>query len=396
MKRGGTCPPGDPLDGPVAARNTLARRPANDAAVASLKLRMTSAQSLMTIELATDTGEASALTPCLQRAWLEAHGFDHGFWTVLDEGRVEHSIAFLGHRHGAPLDEGWIFERVEAAPTSDDKTEDAECLAHHGEFLYVLGSHFGKKKGPLQAKRCFLARFSERALDGALGDARLDIEIARRPFVLHRLLNDYFHQEELSLIALGPHARQAYIETTLAKAFKEDKAWGPLIRVDDWPLNLEGLAFAGPKAYLGLRFPMDAEGHPLIVALEGLERLFEPDEEPPRVTGAWALTSVGEPSFPVGIRGLELVDDALHVLTGPIDTARKHASLVYDYPGSKQTACGHWRIPLDGLTGTNTAPTECVRVFDQHDHIEGVCRSGEHWFYVADFDDKVVLHIAPV
>ena len=34
------------------------------------------------------------------RALLEAHGWDLGFWAVLDEGEIEDCVAVIGHRRG--------------------------------------------------------------------------------------------------------------------------------------------------------------------------------------------------------------------------------------------------------------------------------------------------------
>src|SRR5688500_3483158 len=84
--------------------------------------------------------------------------FDQTFVTVLDEGVIEESIAVLGHS-GDDVSTGWEAIRLSLTPTgSAGKTEDAEACDFFGEHLYVLGSHFGKKDGPLEAKRAWIAR----------------------------------------------------------------------------------------------------------------------------------------------------------------------------------------------------------------------------------------------
>jgi hypothetical protein len=81
---------------------------------------------------------------------------------VLDEGAVEASVAAIGHAAGADIREGWCIERLHAQASGGRvKTEDAEAIARHDGWVYVFGSQFGKKDGPLQPKRSFVARFRE-------------------------------------------------------------------------------------------------------------------------------------------------------------------------------------------------------------------------------------------
>jgi hypothetical protein len=140
------------------------------------------------IDLQRGGNEASDLLPVANAALLAAHGWDRGFWTVLDEGFAEDSIAIIGHRAG---DDGWEV-RALACRAGDQatRTTDAEACARHDGWVYVVGSHFGSKDGPLQPKRAWLARFEEEAIDAAVTETEVELEIRRNQFRLHRLIND--------------------------------------------------------------------------------------------------------------------------------------------------------------------------------------------------------------
>ncbi|MGI8674423.1 MAG: CHAD domain-containing protein, partial [Thermoleophilaceae bacterium] len=60
------------------------------------------------IDLHVAPHEASDLLPIDSRAILDAHGWDIGFWAVLDDVRVERSLVAIGHREEAvAIAEGW-------------------------------------------------------------------------------------------------------------------------------------------------------------------------------------------------------------------------------------------------------------------------------------------------
>ena len=70
------------------------------------------------------------------------------------------------------------------------------------------------------------------------------------------------------------------------------------------PINVEGAAFrdgaeapkgGSPTLLLGLRFPVTAEGHPIVVEIEGIERLFKPGNRLPEVHGACSGPFLGRP-----------------------------------------------------------------------------------------------------
>src|ERR1700742_397122 len=129
--------------------------------------------------------------------------YDQTFVTVLDEGTIEQSIAVLGHR-GADVTAGWDAVRLSfAAGDEAGRTEDAEACDFWGGQLYVLGSHFGSKDGPLEARRAWSARLRTADLAAAVEGSKPPIEIARNRFGLHRAVNDRLREADVALRELG-------------------------------------------------------------------------------------------------------------------------------------------------------------------------------------------------
>ena len=105
-------------------------------------------------DLHLEPNEASDLCPVFDPAILERRGWDRAFVTVLDEAPVEGALVVLGHETGEEPGLGWHALRVQAGVNgSAGKTTDAESCARRDGMLYVLGSQFGKKVGPLEARR---------------------------------------------------------------------------------------------------------------------------------------------------------------------------------------------------------------------------------------------------
>src|SRR5215213_9754639 len=226
--------------------------------------------------------EASGLLTIGDEELLGEHGWDLGFWVVLDEGEIEDCVAAIGHRRGSPDDEGWEIERLHAgASGAAGKTEDAEAITRNDStgYVYILGSHFGGKAGPLHPKRGFVARFREADVGHVTEDPAMEFHVSRLDFALHRLINDALKEGGPDLIPLGEQSHKALIAATIEVGENEGKEWAGLVREDDYPINIEGAAFRNNgNLLLGLRFPTTAEGHPILVELEGIENLFEPGD----------------------------------------------------------------------------------------------------------------------
>jgi hypothetical protein len=349
-------------------------------------------EELALIELDLAPNEASGLLAVTSPPLLEAHGWDFGFWVVLDEGVVHDCVALIGHRAGEDIQTGWEIDRLHAGPVGSTKTtEDAEALARHDGWVYVFGSHFGSKAGPLEARRSFVARFREADVRRVRGPRPSTMEVARPSFLLHRLVNDALREHGQPTVPLGPRSRAAFIEATIARGAQGGKGWAGRVRPDDLPLNVEGAAFRPDGSLLlGLRFPVAADGRPLLVDLDGAQRLFQPGGEPPLVRGFWAVDAIGRSGTMAGVRDMTLVGEELHLVTGNIDARDKNSVLLEDYPGGRDTMATHWSASLPPGRRGGRAGASAVREFPSLPRIEGIAAGPDgHFFYVSDEDEGV-------
>jgi hypothetical protein len=356
---------------------------------------------LFQMDLNLHPNEASGLLIMDDEALLGVHGWDLGFWAVLDEGKIEDCVAAIGHRRGSPQEDGWEIERLHARVTGDSgKTEDAEAITrdHRTGTVYILGSHFGSKDGPLQPKRGFVARFREAEVGHATEDPAMDLEVARRSFALHRIINDAFREHGVDLVPLGEKSREALIEATIERGEEKEKKWSGLVREGDHPINIEGAAFRRDGSLLlGLRFPTAANGRPLLVELGGIDRLFDGDGLP-EVLGFWTADAVGKDGDMAGVRDLALRTtqdgEELHLVTGNVDSRDKKSVLVEDYPGGRETVATHFRCSMPEDAHSGELGGEFVREFPALPRVEGLAiDDGGQAYYVTDEDEGVHLRL---
>jgi hypothetical protein len=352
------------------------------------------------LELNLRPNEASGLLAVEEEALLEAHEWDLAFWAVLDEGEIENCVAVIGHRRGNAIGVGWEIERLLAEPIGDaGRTEDAEAVTRHGDWIYIFGSHFGSKDGPLQPKRGFVARFHEPEVGHVARDPAMRMEISRDGFLLHRLVNDALKSGGPDLIPLGPNSYEALIEATIKRGETENRRWAGLVRDDDYPINIEGAAFReSGTLLLGLRFPVSAEGHPILVELEGIEHLFEPGDELPEVVSFWVVDAVGRGGDIAGVRDLAVFHsgrgEELHLVTGNVDSRDRHSVLIQDYPGGHNTVATHFRSTLPPDARSGALKGEFVREFPDLPRVEGIAITEDvRFFYVTDEDEGVHLRL---
>ncbi|HET9225712.1 MAG TPA: hypothetical protein VFR31_03535 [Thermoanaerobaculia bacterium] len=282
--------------------------------------------------------EASALLAIESKAVLDAHGWEMAFWSCSDEDRIEKSLHALGKGK-----DGWELVRPGKVRTEPKvRTEDAEAMARFGPWIYVFGSHFGTKSGPLEPTRHFIARFREDRLDGRLDDCEVEMEIARGRFKLHRLLNDALRESGIPLLHPGDEQRRC-IRETRHLGRKKRKKWAGRIRKDDWPVDIEGAAFRNNGALLlGLRNPSTRDGHPVLVEIEGIEKLFRDPADDPAVRQLWVLDGVGSAREPRGIRALEEDGDSFLAVTGSLDSTPEESAILQDHPeGERANSCLH-------------------------------------------------------
>ena len=363
---------------------------------------MAGEDELFQMDLNLHPNEASGLLTIGDEELLGEHGWDLGFWAVLDEGEISDCVAAIGHRRGSPEDEGWEIERLHAEVDGDaGKTEDAEAITRDPRtgYVYILGSHFGSKSGPLQPKRGFVARFREADVGRVTEDPAMPLGVSRRSFVLHRLINDAIEESNLDLVPLGEQSHEALIEATIERGEKQGKKWAGLVREGDYPINIEGAAFRdNGNLLLGLRFPTSAEGHPILIELEGIERLFDESDSLPEVSGFWTVAAVGEGGGIAGVRDLALLGtdsgEELHLVTGNVDSRDKDSVLIQDYPGGRETVATHFRCILPEGASSGSLEAEFVREFPSLPRVEGIAIIPEgRVFYVTDEDEGVHLRL---
>lgn len=362
--------------------------------------------TLHLLEFVVGGNEASDLLPVRSTALLRRHDARRGFWTVLDEGPVEQCLALLLERS----DGEWTAVSVAAdAGAENGRTEDGEALAHHDGWVYVLGSHFGSKGGPLRPRRAFVARFRE---DDAAASGPLPVRVVRNSFRLHRVLNDALAAAGFPTLPPGERVRDRFIVQTLARGTSRAKRWVSRLAEGDLPLNVEGAAFTpGGSVLLGLRFPVTTEGEPILVEVTGLAEMFADPRGWPRAVRAYALTGVTPPGALTGFRAIAPTDDGGYAaVVGSIDALGKGSVLLDDHPGGGEVTSRHVRFrlptapehpghPVAGEAGPgHPAPGaghlvagELVADLAPFHHVEGVAEVDGRCFYVTDEDHRVAL-----
>jgi hypothetical protein len=336
--------------------------------------------------------EASALLAIHNPSVLEAHGWSAGFWTCSDEDPVERALGALGRKFG----DDWELKRLAGAKaTTRKKTEDCEAMARQGDWVYIVGSHFGPKTGPLKPRRNFVARFNEARIKGSLDDATIPVEIARGTFKLHRLLNDALKASGLELIEAGAEEARSCIDATRKKGRKKRKKWAGRVEKGDWPVNIEGVAFReSGTLLLGLRYPVTRDGHPIVAEVDDIGKLFRNPPLDPAILRLWVLSNIGTAREPRGVRGLEDHGPELHVITGSLDSSPEESVLLHDHPEGDRAASQHHRFALPEVPRWAGVQAELVDPLDAGQKVEGLSIDGDGRFcYVID-DEKIRLRQA--
>ena len=346
-------------------------------------------------DLQLEPNEASDLCRVFAPDVQARHGWDRVFLTVLDEAQAEDALALLLHEAGCPLDEGWEALRVHTETEGGEgRTEDAEACAVWDGHVYTIGSQFGKKAGPLSARRSWIARVSEASLEQALDGGRVPLEIARLRFGLHRAVNDALAAAQVELLPLGPLAREAYIDATIALGAEGRKRWAGRVTSADQPINVEAAEFrADGRLLLGLRYPVTADGHPLLVEIHDVESLFDDPDALPRAGNVWWLENVGSAGAPVGFRGLDTHGgDRFDAIIGDLDAANKSATVLEDHPEGGRAESEHVRFSLPAAVAGGPVMAETVHRFGEIRRVEGVTIDHEgHSHFVIDEEGHVAL-----
>ena len=306
-------------------------------------------------------------------------GWVAGYWAVLDEPPVEEALVRLGCRTGPSSSSlNWELRRTEVSPIGPAvATTDCEAIARRGSTVYIFGSHFGKKRGPLDARRQFVARFEETPTtstvfsEGSIHAPAIRLEVAADRFLLHRLINDALTSWGVELMGRGSREADGYVDATV----RAEPASASHIRSKDRAINIEGAVFLrSGMVLLGLRYPVTRQGHPIIVGLSDIDRLFAGGE--PSVRNVWTLENAGDARTPTGIRELSNRHDKIDVLTGNLDrfSNKKGESLVLeDHPEGTRASSRHYCLPaLLFEAGENALRAELVRDLAPHSNVEAL------------------------
>jgi hypothetical protein len=349
----------------------------------------TKSSQLETLDLDLHPNEASDLLPVEEKGILEGHGWDLAFWTVLDEGYIENCMAVIGHRRGTEHSkESWEIVRPRFQVSSNaGKTEDAEACARRDGWVYVVGSHYGSKSGPIEKKRAFVARFREAAFGKDLKSADIGMEVVLNSFRLHRALNDALRAFGPPLLEPGPKAVKRFISRARKKAGKRS---AQRISKGDVPVNVEGAAFTrAGSLLLGLRHPVTAGGHPIVAEVAGVERMFDDKQAAPVARRFWVIEGVGTKRRPVGVRAMHLRGRDLHVITGSLESEDEDAVLTEERPEAARARSAHHRVRMSTARDGGALEGELVHDFGVG-NVEGIAAdSKSRFYYVTDEDDRV-------
>ena len=286
-------------------------------------------------DLKLEPNEASDLCRVFAPRRPRAPRLGPGVRDVLDEAPAEEALALLVHRAGAPLEEGG--RRCGSTPTrlSDGgRTEDAEACAARDGHVYVARLAV-RQEGRAAGRPALVDRPGERGVAGARrAGERAELEIARLRFGLHRAVNDALAAAGVELLPLGPSARDAYVDATIAIGDRKAKRWAGRITAADHPINVEAAEFrADGRLLLGLRYPVTAEGHPILVELDDVDGALRRSRRRARLRATLGARGrrdprgARRPARPGQRRGRPF--DAV---VGDLDASGKSATVLEDHP----------------------------------------------------------------
>lgn len=239
------------------------------------------------------SAEASALLAIESQAVLKAHGWEMAFWSCSDEDRAEKALHALGKGR-----DGWELVwpgKVRAEPKSP--TEDAEAMARFGPWVYIVGSHFGTKAGPLEPARHFIAR--ERAgSDGA----------RRRGAALHPRYPQEGPEEGEEVGVAHPQERLAGGCRGRRFPHQRRPTARPALSRDPWRASNPG----------------GGRGHRKALPEPGGRSV-----RPPALGAGGGRDTAREPR---GIRAVEEDGSSFLAVTGSLDSTPEESAILQDYP----------------------------------------------------------------
>ncbi|QEG01923.1 hypothetical protein Mal15_60040 [Stieleria maiorica] len=358
------------------------------------------------IQIESEHVEISALTACYNRRVLDAFGFGQAFWVVSDDTVAHRSVALLGRQTrdhkdaGTDSPDAWSIVRLKtrlSKHSTDKETDDPECVARVGGWIYVFGSHFGSKSGPLEPERHFVARFNESLVRIKGNKLKTEMDVCRVPFALHRAINDAIAQRDIELIPEGRQVLANYIRATIAAYEDEKPKWRRRLHHSDRPINIEGTAFLpNGRLLVGLRYPVTSEGNPILVEIDGIDRLFEKRGVKRfgrlKATRVFVLENVGNPDQPAGIRAMIQRGHTVYAVSGDLDSAPDESQVLADHPAGFEAPNRYhvFEIPEGPDYGVAHIKVDTKLTFEDQDNIEGIAVTDDGLVWLAHDRDETI------
>ncbi len=144
---------------------------------------------------------------------------------------------------------------------------------------------------------------------------------------------------------------------------------------------------------LGLRWPVSADGQPLLVRLKNAAAVLSDPSWTSTMVGQLDAASVvvdvgASVKRPAGVRGMAVVDDTIHLLTG--QTERELAA-------TKVKAAPALHVSVDGSLDRQRAESVEIQTFEGFRKVEGLAPITKgRWLYALDDEDAIVLIVGDV
>lgn len=335
---------------------------------------------LRRIRLKAPINEASELLPINEPTVLTSLELDEGYWLAHDEGGVStnasQSMVSIVGRTG----DEWLVRPVKLTSADDlaRPVTDAEALASHGGWVFVVGSGFVGANNKIDQRRSFISRFSPSRLDIKAKELVGEAETLDLGTTLLAAINNALARASVELIEPSSSVQKA-----------ATKAVGKGARL----INIEGAACSGSSLLLGLRWPTSVAGRPVMIEIvDGAHVLTSPwNADTPAELAAAEMhiheVAVADASAkkPLGVRAL-FIDHVggLHAISGPTDR---------DMAAAKLKAGAYSHVSIDLEAGT----TQLIETFEGYRKVEALSeRPVGGWLYGLDDEKAIVLLLSDV
>lgn len=383
---------------------------------------------LRRVQLDSAFTEASALLSVQSPGLLTRLGTEEAWWIVHDEAGLANMVSIVFKTKSGDTDAGHRWSIAPATILAADDgalVTDAEALANADGMVFVVGSAFVNRRGRLDTRRSFLARFVEADVEigsGEILSGEVTVAVSAQVLMLSTELvvglNSALDASDIDLMKLrrgaarrfaksdwtdeprangtgssgstGASGKTGRSDNTDSPGRTDSPGGGELLEdselPDGWqPVNVEGAAIIGDDLLLGLRWPVSHGGQPLVAILKGgREALAAKDWSRATLlecpTSIRVIKEVGTSKRPAGIRAMSEVDGELHIVCGPTDR---------DLAASEVRAAKLQHVMVDLVAMSVTK----IRSFEGFRKVEALApaRDKTGWIYALDDEDAIVL-----